>query len=137
MHKIMHYFDCDSVYSKKRYQGAEPGRLIRLKFQVHVFLECSETDTRRERRLFIWAMTLFDLLFFLGLCATGSNFIIFTVSSGCKTYRCNSRFHPGLWPIHLLPERFLLEILPSIGLYHHNAIQQSRVIMQLRQTGIH
>ena len=61
--------------------------------------------------------------FFLsGLCFISSYLIIFAISSGSKTDRRNSRLYPGLWAVHIFPERLVLEILSAVGLYHHNAI---------------
>ena len=89
----------------------------------------------------VWSLYILSIhchYFFLsGLRAFSSHHIIFAISAGSKTNRRNSRFYPGLWTVHIFPERLVFEILSAIGLYHHYTIQQWRRKMQLRWTGIY
>ena len=98
----------------------------------------SEIKLRLPQNLSLYILSIHCHYFFLsGLCAFSSHLIIFAISAGSKTNRRNSRFYPGLWTVHIFPERLVFEILSAIGLYHHYTIQQWRRKMQLRWTGIY
>ena len=98
----------------------------------------SEIKLRLPQNLSLYILSIHCHYFFLsGLCAFSSHLIIFAISAGSNTNRRNSRFYPGLWTVHIFPERLVVEILSAIGLYHHYTIQQWRRKMQLRWTGIY